>query len=470
MSLLLIESFLHQARAKSGEAVLFDDSNVWTWGELHAAASAVARKFSSELPTGAAVMLCAPNQPAFFAAYLGVLMAGNKIFPISPDSTAIELASAAHDGNVEGIIGITSSINAMRGAVAMHIDEVADKRWNEGQLHDQLRDDSQCAMLLTSSGTTGKPKIAHRNAVSLNGIVASITDAVQFDESDRVLAAVPLCHAYGVEHSLLAAISAGAKVHILRGFELSLILKSLRQGITVFPGVPFMYEALSHGVAEDVHLPSLRQAYSAGSPLPLSVSDAFAMRFGVPIGQVYGTTETGSSTFNDPNSKYFDANSVGRAMPGVVLKILDGQVTIMSTGMFDRYTAGDTSEITPDGYFLTGDLGRIDKKGNLHITGRLKLLIDVGGQKVNPLEVEQALSDHPSVASCVVLPMNLSPTVTRLKALVVARPGMPSPVAQELRTFLKPRLSNYKIPRIFEVRDSLPQSPAGKISRHRIQG
>jgi acyl-CoA synthetase (AMP-forming)/AMP-acid ligase II len=122
-----------------------------------------------------------------------------------------------------------------------------------------------------------------------------------------------------------------------------------------------------------------------------------------------------------------------------------------------------------DGFFLTGDLGRVDGHNRLTITGRLKLLIDVGGLKVNPLEVEEVLSQHPDVAACVVLPVRVSDTVSRLKAIIQPRhPDGPGPSPEALRRFARGRLTLYKVPRLFEVRKSLPRSPTGKILRNMV--
>jgi long-chain acyl-CoA synthetase len=138
--------------------------------------------------------------------------------------------------------------------------------------------------------------------------------------------------------------------------------------------------------------------------------------------------------------------------------------------MLSHYV-GDDSAPTEGGFFLTGDLGRLDARGNLTITGRTKLLIDVGGLKVNPLEVEAVLSQHPAVERCVVVPVKVSDTVSRLKAIVTPRDGAPpedAPTPEALRRFARERLVPYKVPRVFEVRASLPLSPTGKILRHLV--
>ena len=121
-----------------------------------------------------------------------------------------------------------------------------------------------------------------------------------------------------------------------------------------------------------------------------------------------------------------------------------------------------------DGHLLTGDLARIDERGRVYITGRKKLLIDVGAYKVNPLEVEQELARHPGVAECVVVGVALSDTIQRLRAVCVARDGAHAPTAEELRVFLRGRLSANKVPRMIDFAAALPKGPTGKVLRDRV--
>jgi acyl-CoA synthetase (AMP-forming)/AMP-acid ligase II len=214
------------------------------------------------------------------------------------------------------------------------------------------------------------------------------------------------------------------------------------------------------------------------------VADAFAERFGVTVSQLYGATEIGSVTYSDPDLTGFDPASVGRPMQGASVRILSadsldvnvplppgeqGHVAVAAASMLDSYLGDDTPPTT-NGYFLTGDLGRLDEHDNLTITGRIKLLIDVGGLNVNPVEVEEVIAEHPGVASCVVVPVRVSETVSRLKAIVTPRAdAAEEPTPESLRKLARSRLAGYKVPRLFEVRDSLPKSPTGKILRHLVE-
>lgn len=464
---------------------------VVTHGELSAWVAALGSRLADATPAGGVVLICAPNQPEFTAAFLGALAAGLRAFPVSPELAPPELLSAAEQSAAAALIGTDAAIDllAARVPLRIRIDEVPALPAREPP--DRLHDPG--GLLLLSSGTTGRPKIVFRDARSLDAVSDAMASAIGFSEADRVLACVPLCHSYGIEHGLLAPLWAGSCVHLSRGFDLRVTLRELADSaISIFPGVPFMFEMLAqHGARSperNRHLapfPALRRAYSAGGPLPRAVADAFRESFGVTLAQLYGATEIGSVTFADPDLPGFDPASVGRPMRGVRVAILspddpdvarplpagrEGHVAVAAESMLSGYL-GEAGPATAGGFFLTGDLGRLDAHDNLTITGRLKLLIDVGGLKVNPIEVEDAIGQHPGVASCVVVPVRVSETVSRLKAIVTPRPECPGTAltADSLRRFARSRLTGYKVPRMFEIRENLPHGPTGKILRHLVE-
>jgi long-chain acyl-CoA synthetase len=208
--------------------------------------------------------------------------------------------------------------------------------------------------------------------------------------------------------------------------------------------------------------------YSAGGPLPGPVRDRFSSRFGVRVGQLYGMTEIGSVTFNDPNGASFDPSSVGSAMNDVSIRIAsDGEVIVRAPSMLSEYIGEPLPLI--DGHFRTGDLGQLDVHGRLTITGRARLLIDTGGLKINPLEVEGVIVQHPGVAECVVVPVRQSQTVERICVVVVARDEQAPPTVESIRSFARERLAAYKVPRLVLFRDRLPKTATGKIQRHLVE-
>ncbi|MCX5689756.1 MAG: fatty acid--CoA ligase family protein [Planctomycetota bacterium] len=242
--------------------------------------------------------------------------------------------------------------------------------------------------------------------------------------------------------------------------------------------MPFIYESLARLDPGPTPL-ALRIAVSAGSPLAPRVSDDFTRRWHVQIGQLYGATELGTVSLELPASPDFDPHAIGRPLPHVSFRIVDvedpartlapgqeGQLAVKAPSMLDGYLEDAMHLI--DGHLLTGDLATLDASGRATITGRLKFLIDTGGFKVNPLEVESILLEHPLIAECAVVPMALSDTIHRPLAFIVPRDVRHAPTDAELRRFLRERLAPTKVPRSFELVASLPRSPMGKLLRDQL--
>lgn len=482
-STVLLDRLRAHAQVR-GEAIAYRDAGTGaslSCAQLFSRAAGLAHRLRSAVPAKSVVLICCANTLHFPIAFFGALAAGCAAFPLSIDSPPVEMREVALCANVAAVIGATNVLEAAGADVRIHLNELPTLCGDEWP--DVLTAGVDSRLLLLSSGSTGKPRIVCRSGDSLDAVSEQTCSAIGFSPDDRVLATVPLCHSYGLEHGLLAPIWSGATVHLCRGFDLSLVMQELASAaITVLPGVPAMFEILAgRGAVPRAALKSLRAVYSAGGPLPRSVFDSFETNFGVRIGQLYGATEVGSVTYADTRDPHFDPAGVGEPMAGVRIRISsdnrpkhglpagqEGQVWISARSMFSGYLAGDRSSVV-DGFFPTGDIGRIDTFGNLIITGRIKLLIDVAGLKVNPIEVEDVLLQHQGVGDCVVVAVRQSETVLRLKAIVTPKSAHAPIDIEELRRFARERLAGYKVPRLFEVRKSLPRTATGKILRHLVQ-
>jgi long-chain acyl-CoA synthetase len=459
------------------------NERILTWRQLRDEAllheSRLGRRRTDRTATVA--MLSAPNRIETMAALLGGLWADADVIPVSPELQPAELLDIARRASVTTVVGAASFLETFSGlpveripldppALAARAERPAAPTEGGGSI------------LLQSSGTTGPPKIVRRRAAALDAMGEAVRNAVGVRERDAMLLCIPLYHSYGIDHGVLAAITAGCSVELHGRFHPPLVRSAIAErGITLLPAVPLMFDALSRTAAvAPTHV--LRHAISAGSPLPRRIFDQFHRVFGVKIGQLYGSTEFGSVTYNDPSASGFEPGSVGRPMKGVQIRILDpsdlridrplpagaeGHIAVSSPSLLSDYV-DDPADPTSDGFFLTGDLGRFDEWGCLHLTGRVKLLIDVGSRKVNPLEVESVLTDHRAVSQAVVVATPFSDTAHRLKAIVVPESGC-SIDAEELKCFARARLSSYKVPRSIEIRTHLPQSPSGKILRSELQ-
>lgn len=471
--------FMHDAE----EALPGHQTGDLTWGRLRGATAALARQLRETLREDAVVMVALPNGPALCVAMLGCLAADLSVFPVSPDLTDEELHTEAERSGATAIIGVRHARRTLTDRVTLSIGSRDVPTGGRGDVERVLAThDGTGALLLHSSGTVGLPKVVRRTAASLDAVAANCVDAIGVTDEDRVLLPLPLFHSYGLEHGLLMPLAAGASVDLHGMFDAPQFIRALvERPITLLPGVPFMFEALVGAADKVCFEPNelrVRHAYSAGGVLPRCVADAFSTRFEMPLAQLFGSTEIGSVTFGDPDAEGFNPASVGRPMRGVEVRIFDpdldrplppgatGQIAVRAPSMFEGYIATD-EDATHNGYFLTGDLGHLDEHDNLIITGRLKLVIDIAGRKVNPMEVERVLGSHPSVREAVVIPLPLTPTVNRLKAVIVPADDQGFD-ARAVRAYARQRLSGYKVPRVFETRPDLPRTAVGRVEREAL--
>jgi len=483
----LLEALQQHARARPDAPALCevdrqgDITGTLNYRAYSHAVARVAQQLDQITPTDAVVIVQLANQLAYPVVYLATLAAGRTVFPLHPALTPHEIEQAAVKTHAALII---TEQTLASGPTTLKPDIVRQWMSSDPSQSDPapLPTTQPSSMLLQSSGTTGLPKIVLRSAKSIDAVARNVAKAVALGKDDHVIAAIPLCHSYGIENGVVAPLLAGACVYACPGFDPHIIsqLWSTRNNVIV-PAVPIMIDLLAS--AEGLPTPGgrLRQIYSAGAILPASVSERFAARFGHRVGQLYGATEIGSVTFGHAGVSALPpglpAGCVGKPMADVSIRIVDidrpdtarppgqeGQVAIYAPSMLDRYL--ETPDLPAvDGHYLTGDLGILNDQGELTITGRIKTLIEVGGMKVNAMEVEQVLAEHPAVAECVVVPVCISDTLSRLTAFVLPADAASPPTAAELREHARTRLAGYKVPRAFEFVTELPRSSIGKVQR-----
>jgi long-chain acyl-CoA synthetase len=331
-----------------------------------------------------------------------------------------------------------------------------------------------------SSGSTGRPKRVARTHGQLRG-ESDYYDWMGIGPDDSIFCTIPLFHTYGMGCCMIAATRTGATLVLLEDPNPFLLRRQraleLLEGerVTIFPGVPFNFRLLAEAPAS-ADLSSLRLAFSAGTALPRPFFDAFLDRFGVPVRQLYGCTEAGTLTANMDDDPVASFESVGKPVDGVEVLVEDdegeqvapgtvGEIAVRSPGLTSGYADMEelNREAFRDGFFLSGDLGMLDEDGRLTITGRKKLLIEVGGYKVDPIEVEDVVVAHPNVAEAVVVGVETKVQGEELvKAVVVPKAEMDE---RDLIGFCQQRLANFKVPQVVEFREEIPKSPLGKILR-----
>ena len=435
------------------EALVFGERRI-THGELLERVERAAEGLRQRgIGSGDAVALVLPNGPAFVTAFLAVTGIGAIVVPLNQQFKVNELAFCLNACQAREVIADEQEIERL---VEGHPRRPIDPRLADEKLVYQF-----------SSGSTGRPKRLARTHGQLWAEAESYT---WISPEDRVFCAIPLFHTYGMGCCLVAAARNGATLVFLdehHPFQLSRrrALDLLeREQVTVFPGVPFQFRLLADAPG-DADLSPLRLCFSAGTALPRAAFDAFARRFGVAVRQLYGCTEAGTLTVNLDSDPVATFESVGAPNGQVRVRVDDGEIVVSSPAMTHGYA--DDPELNQrvfrDGWFHTGDLGRLDDAGRLYVTGRKKLLIEVAGHKVDPIEVEDVLEVHPNIREAVVVGVpEGADGEESVKAVIVPANGCQE---REVIQFCQERLANFKVPRIVEFRDEIPRSALGKILR-----
>lgn len=325
-----------------------------------------------------------------------------------------------------------------------------------------------------STGSTGHPKQVTRTHGQLLGESMSVSTVLGVGPADRILGLAPFCHSHGLMNSALLALLSGATVYAVESFFARDVAQLIeREGITLLPGVPFMFQLLSE-LRERHDLSSLRCAISAGASLPETTAQAFADKYGIRAQQLYGSTETGVICIEKRHGSS-EFGVVGRPIPGVSVRVIDdtgsdapngaiGRIQVTSEFSATAYdNCADNSESYFDaGKFFPGDLGQLTSTGEITLRGRHRGFINVGGNKVDPTEVESVLLEMPQIVEAVVFGVPDGPASERIKAVLVASLVVSH---AEIRAHVKSRLAEFKHPRIVEFRKELPKSSLGKVLR-----
>ncbi len=437
---------------------------------------------------GDRVALQLPNIPAFVAFYFATLRLGAVVVPMNPLLTEAETLYGLSDSGARVLLAHGATGGAIESSAAVKVIPVDDP-WAADLTADFVADpdvagvDPQdTAVILYTSGTTGRPKgaeLTHRN-LSLN--VREVVKALSLAEDDVFLGVLPLYHSFGQTCTLNATVVLGARLALLTRFEERAAVDLIdREGVTVLMAVPTMFAAIT-SVAEDPgRFRTLRLCLSGGAPLPREQMEAFRRATGAEVLESYGLSETSPGTTVNRLEGGNRVGSVGRPIAGVEIRIFDdageevptgetGQIAIRGHNVMKGYWRREqaTEEaITADGWFLTGDLGRLDDDGFLYVVGRLKDVIIRGGLNVYPREVEELLHEHPAVREVAVVGFPDERLGEEIGAAVVLEPAAEIE-PDELRGWARERLAPYKSPRRIWTLDELPKGPTGKILKRAI--
>jgi acyl-CoA synthetase (AMP-forming)/AMP-acid ligase II len=412
----------HAVRLADRPALIGD--RVVTYGEL-------AERTARHSTDRDVVAICRPNGAEFVIELLGALRAGAAVTPISPLLTERE----------------------------------AVQQWQI------TRADDGVALLLSSSGTTGLPKIVqltHRAAITS---ICQFAHVFPYREGERILGLAPFFHIMGLSCVLLHGLSSGATIVTMPRFDFEDMLRKIDEhGISQILVPPPVVAALArHPLVDAYDLSSLRVVACGGAAVSAELEREAEARLGCVVAQGYGMTEAGpmiASPIMDPVQ--IRHGSVGRPMPGTEVQVVDGEVWVrgphLMSGYLDAPEATATT-IDADGWLHTGDTGHFDEDGFLYLGDRIKELIKVKGFQVAPAEIEAVLRTHPAVADAAVAGVPDDEAGERPVAFVVARGELDR---DELMAYVAGQLAPYKQVREVEEVDALPRSPTGKLVRRML--
>jgi long-chain acyl-CoA synthetase len=470
------------------------DDDVLRYAELDdAAARLVTLLHEYDVQPGDRVGLMLPNVPEFAIVFYGVLRAGGVAVPMNPllkrreveyylaDSGA-KVLFAWHEVAGEAEAGAKSAGAELVTVAPQDFRALVNDREPSGDPVSRVGSDT--AVILYTSGTTGRPKGAELTHAGLNTNQAvTARTLIRVGPDDVVMGCLPLFHVFGLTCGLNAAIANGATLTLIPRYAPAKALEVIqRDGVTVYEGVPTMYAAML-GVPErsTYDVSTLRTCVSGGAALPVEILRSFEDAFGCIILEGYGLSETSPvASFNHPDAVR-KPGSIGTPIEGVRMRVVDdfkrpvaageiGEIQIGGHNVMKGYwnkPDATAATVDADGWLSTGDMARQDEDGYYFIVDRKKDLLIRGGYNVYPREVEEVLYEHPAVAEAAVVGIPHPSLGEEIGAAVALKEGTTA-TPEELRDHVKSRIAAYKYPRAVWIVDELPKGPTGKIQRRDV--
>ena len=465
---------------------------------------------------GVAVALFLPNTPYHPISFFAVLQAGGRVVHLSPLDPLRALARKLIDSGARTVVApdfpsmLPQAEALLREGLLDHLIIGQDAEWGPGvptaPLPDapnvstvaQLShtgaaaewpriDPADIAVLQYTGGTTGLPRAAmltHANLTAAVNSYGAFYDhfGKPFTTGDRVIGVLPLFHIYMLTSVMLRCLRGGAELMLRLRFDAAQTLDDIEHGrATHFPAVPTMFIAMAaQPDLERRDFSSLKTASSGGAPLPVEVAHRFEALTGQRVGGGWGMTETSPAGTVIPPGMEMRPGLIGLPLPGIEMDVVDladprrvlpagevGEIRIrgpnVTAGYWNRPEENATSHV--DGYFLTGDIGRMDAQGHFFIVDRKKDMIISGGFNVYPRVIEDAVYEHQAVEECSVIGIPDPYRGQSAKAFIKLRSEASPFGIEELRAFLADKLARHELPVALEFREQLPRTPVGKLSR-----
>lgn len=513
------------AERRDRVALVFADERL-TYGKLMEMAKAFATACGRlELRPGDRVVVCLPNWPEYVVAFLGCMLGGFVFVPLNPrlrrheiryitENSGAKLAvcpAGIEDGIhlsifqelLDEVPSLQHLVAVSRGERPLGVHRSFQDFLNSGErgeadTRDSVERDmtpgepggrttdgcgvpSNLACIVYTSGTTGLPKGAMLTHDNLLWTTTSMNDVLQMSDRDVSLIVVPLCHIFGLGPSLLSALLSGATVVLVDVYKPETVFQVVeRERVTVHHAVPTMFILeLNHESRNLYDLSSLRIGIMAAAPCPVEVVSRIRRELGMEVIVSYGLTETSPAlTATRMEQDDWVYETVGRALPGIELKVVGdlgetlgpgeiGELCCKSPGLMAGYyrnSEATREAIDEGGWFHTGDLATIDENGYVRIVGRKKEMINRGGLKIYPREVEEWLYKHPAVREVAIVGVP-DPVLTERTCACVTLKEPNSLTPEDIQSYCRSGVADYKVPDIVEILDELPHTSSGKIAK-----
>jgi len=495
------------------EAIIFQGRKI-TYRQLGEEVANVASGLAQRgLKKGERMAIMLPNCPQYIAAYYAILKIGGIVVNVNPMYVERELEFQLKDAGVEIILGLRDFYPRLKAVeekvflktiILTDLHETGDRHRPESEKATaksvcdyaelletgrrlpppsvQVNPD-EVALLQYTGGTTGLSKgamLTHRNLVSdVLQCVSWNQDAVRGQE--RMLAALPFFHVYGMTVAMNEAIELAATIILLPRFNVDEALEAINlYQPTRFPGVPTMYMAImNHPQVNKYNISSIRVCSAGSAPMPIEAQKRFEELTGAKISEGYGLTEASPVTHANPFLGKRKIGSIGLPRPDVDSKIVDletgekdlppgekGELCIRGPQVMLGYwnRPEETSKVLRNGWLYTGDIARMDEEGYFYIVDRKKDMIICSGYNVYPREIEEVLYQHPKVREACILGVPDPYRGETVKAFVVLKEKEET-TAEEIIEYCQKNMAKYKVPTLVEFRQELPKSHVGKVLR-----
>lgn len=468
------------------------DNGAGTYGAIGARARSLAAQLRGVRASlgGARVAFLAPPSRAYVDALYGTLLAGGCAVPLSPLHTAAELGHALRTAQPEVLLATTALADRLEPVREGLPVVLLDRPRATVFVRDAAPAADAPAIMLFTSGTTGKPKGVVLSHGGVAATLSALEEAWRWQRSDRLLHVLPLHHTHGVIVALLGAMWVGAQVRF-SAFDARTVFDRLATS-TVLMMVPPIAAKLVEAIeaaepAARAHMAAsvagMRLFTCGSAALPASLHARFRAATGHDILERYGMTEIGMALSN-PYDGERRPGLVGKELPGVHIDLCDdggrvlpagepGELRVRSPQMFSAYfgdSVATAAAFDAEGRFCTGDVGVRDERGDVRLLGRASSdILKSGGYKISALEIEEVLRAHPAIAEVAVVGTPDETWGDIVTACVVVRPDAAVPTLEELRAFAEKELAPYKVPRALRVLDALPRNAMGKVQKQALR-